>query len=450
MTIRPQALAGVFLTAFPILSAQVTAQSPSSTLTTIQTFDVHNGSNPSAAVVMGSDGVLYGTTKGGGSPGSALCGTVFSLTPPAGAPPGPASAWTETVLHDFVCSDGQHPLAPVAIGSGGVLYGTTNLGGTAGDGTVFALAPPASAGDAWTETVLHNFTGGNDGASPAAGLTIADGGVLYGTTTYGGSGSCTAPPFPAGCGTVFELTPPASPGDSWTETVVYSFPGDGGGLEPLGGVTIGSGGVLYGTTNGGRRHPGTVFSLTPPATAGGTWTPAVLHNFSFESTDGFNPEAGVVIGSGGVLYGTTTFGGTSQDGGAVFSVTPPASAGGAWTEAVIYNFTGLIATSDGWDPAAGLLIGSGGVLYGTTFRGGASGFGTVFSLTPPASAGGSWTENTLYSFTGGSDGANPPGPVAFGSGPDGRPVFYGTAYLGGSTTGACPLNGCGTVFSLQR
>ncbi|MGA2133346.1 MAG: choice-of-anchor tandem repeat GloVer-containing protein [Bryobacteraceae bacterium] len=442
VTILPGTPTAALLTAFLILAAHVAAQT--STLTTIHTFRVANGSNPDSAVAIGSGGVLYGTTKGGGTAGNFLCGTVFSLTPPA---TGSSSAWTESVLHDFNCSDGQHPVAPVVIGNGGVLYGATNIGGASNDGTVFALTPPATPGGSWTATVLHNFRGGADGADPAAGLTMGEAGVLYGTTTYGGSGPCTAPPFPAGCGTVFKLTPPESPGGAWTETVIYSFPGGGGGLKPFAGVTIGSSGMLYGTTSGGNRHFGTVFSLTPPATPGGDWTPSVLHNFTDNGTDGFNPEAGVVIGGGGVIYGTTRFGGTSHGGGTVFSLTPPESPGGVWTEAVIHNFTGLIATSDGYEPTAGLVIGSGEVLYGTTFDGGASGFGTVFSLSPPASPGGPWTESTIYSFTGGSDGANPAASVAIGSGPGGHPVLYGAAYFGGTTSGACPLNGCGTLFS---
>jgi uncharacterized repeat protein (TIGR03803 family) len=374
-------------------------------------------------------------------PGNALCGTVFSLTRSN-------AAWVESVLHYFTCSDGQHPVAPLAIGDSGVLFGTTNIGGSGNYGTVFSLTPPASAGGHWTMTVLHNFSGGSDGASPAAGVTIGNNGALYGTTTYGGSGGCTAPPYPAGCGTVFELTPPASPGESWTETVIYNFPGGSGGLQPFAAVTIGTGGVLYGTTNGGHLHPGTVFSLTPPTTAGGAWSPAVLHNFDFSSVkgDGFNPEASVVIGSGGVLYGTTFFGGSSYGGGTVYSLTPPTSPSGAWTEAVICNFTG----PNGYLPASDLMIGDGGVLYGTTYSGGTAGFGTVFSLTPPASPTGSWTENVLYSFTDGNDGANPAAPVAMGRGRAGRPLLYGTAYFGGSTAHPCQLYGCGTVFALQQ
>jgi uncharacterized repeat protein (TIGR03803 family) len=139
--------------------------------------------------------------------------------------------------------------------------------------------------------------------------------------------------------------------------------------------------------------------LTPPLSPSGAWTEAVLYNFTGGS-DGANPQA-PVTSPGGVLYGTTAGGGASEA-GTVFSLSPPASAGGSWTETVIHSFIG----SDGTTPEGGLAIHS-GVIYGTTNGGGASGLGTVFSLTPPASFGGSWTEAVLHSFGGGHDGSSP-------------------------------------------
>jgi uncharacterized repeat protein (TIGR03803 family) len=161
--------------------------------------------------------------------------------------------------------------------------------------------------------------------------------------------------------------------------VLYSFQGGSDGSVPYVGVVIGSGGVLYGTTSGafGTICPGncgTVFSLTPPTSPGGSWTEAVLHNFTSDS-DGNDPE-GVVIGSGGVLYGTTFYGGTSSN-GTVFSLTPPTSPGGSWTKAVLHNFSG----NDGANPSR-IKISKNGVLYGTTYYGGTSNAGTVFALKP--------------------------------------------------------------------
>jgi len=171
---------------------------------------------------------------------------------------------------------------------------------------VYSLTPPASPGGAWTESVLYSFTGTPDGAGPT-GLTLGKGGVLYGITVVGGA---------SGNGTVFSLTPPASPGGAWTESLLYTFTGTSGdGAAPMG-LTAGEGGVLYGTTYTGGlpacpfappdNSCGTVFSLTPPSSAGGAWTETVLHDFMY--TDGAFPTRGVVIGNASgrtVLFGTT-------------------------------------------------------------------------------------------------------------------------------------------------
>jgi len=297
------------------------------------------------------------------------------------------------LIYDFSNGGGVN-LNGLAIGTGGVLYGTTNGGGC---GTVFSLTPPTSQGTPWTATVLHTFTGGSDGCLPFGTLAIGEDRALYGTTYYDGA---------AGGGTVFAVKLPASPGGEWTEAVLYSFDPalSGNGASPAAGVTIGAGGVLYGTTSAVFQASATVFSLTPPASKGGAWTEAVLYIFPAGQ-----PGAGVAIGSGGVLYGTTSNGGTSGN-GTVFSLTPPSSPGGAWTEAVLYNFTG---GSDGGQPyTSGVVFGSGGVLYGATLNGGTgtacfNNCGTVYALTPPTTAGAPWKEIVLHSFTGGSDGASP-------------------------------------------
>ena len=469
MIIRRQgcATSGTLLTALLICTAYTKGQTPSPTLITLYNFAGGSEGSLPNGVVIGTGGVLYGTTEQGGTGTAASCnvfdtsgcGTVFSLTPPA-SPGGP---WTESVLHSFSGSDGFHPEA-VVIGNNGTLYGTTSSGGTGpagnGFGTVFSLTPPASPGGSWTEAVLHRFTGGADGGAPFAGVVVDSGGVLYGTTVEGGTGSaCNLSMGVSNCGTVFSLTPPASPGGSWTETVLYNFAGGSDGNSPWGPVVIGTGGVLYGTTPFGGGvcgglGCGTVFSLTAPTSPGGSWTKAVLHRFTGGS-DGAIPYAGLVIGSGGALYGTTYQGGTGPAPcsipaaaipgcGIVFSLTPPASPGGSWTEAVLHSFNG---GSDGALPIAGLALGSGGVLYGTTTTGGTgscSGFGAgcgiVFSLTPPPSPGGAWTETVLHDFTGTSDGsvaANEAGVVIDTAG-----ALYGSTQ-GGNL-------GFGTVFSLTE
>jgi uncharacterized repeat protein (TIGR03803 family) len=297
---------------------------------------------------------------------------------------------------------------------------------------VFSLTPPSTAGGAWSETVLYNF-GGNDGANPYAGVVIGAGGVLYGTTEFGGT---------MGYGTVFSLTPPASRSGPWTEVVLRNFGAEG----PIGGVVIGENGVLFGTTaTNGTSGGGTVFALKPPTSPGGRWTEKVLHNFTL--IDGDYPYAGVVIGSGQILFGTTEFGG-SYNSGVVFSLTPPLSPGGTWTEAVLENFSG--GGTGGSSPYSTVAIGSAGVLYGTTGSGGnasacVGGCGVVFALIPPKFPGGTWTETVLHRFSGTpTDGAAPYAGVAIGK----NGVLYGTTTIGGNSS-ACSFSGCGTVFSLK-
>jgi uncharacterized repeat protein (TIGR03803 family) len=341
-----------------------------------------DGTASEASMAIGSGGVLYGTTMMGGNRGCSFsegCGTVYSLTPPTS----PGGYWTETVLHRFSGSDGASPLAGVVVGKNGVLYGTTASGGPGGGGTVFALAPPQSPGGAWTENVLHSFVGNggyqqSGGAGPMTSVVIGKNGALYGTTNAGGIAEAWCY---EGCGTVFELERPVSPGDAWAENVLHSFTGVNDGLTPSG--LIAKNGVLYGTTYYGGNDPvlggGTVFELTPPTSSGGAWTESVLYEFTGGS-GGKIPNAVVLISKDGRLYGTTAGGGTgSCSCGTVFSLTPPASPGGAWTETVLHSFTG---GSDGSDPLTGMVVGSVGVLYGATSGGGTSGYGTVFALKP--------------------------------------------------------------------
>ncbi len=152
---------------------------------------------------------------------------------------------------------------------------------------------------------------------------------------------------------------------------------------------------------------GTVFELQPPSVGGGHWTAIDIHDFLVNFGDGIAPDS-IVLGPGGVLYGTTCCGGAG--GGTVFKLIPPAS-GGSWTEKILYSFTGNQGTGDGYLPN-GVTQDKNGGLFGTTQQGGVSstGFGTVFHLTP-AYLGKGWTESVLYAFTGGSDGAAPKGGV---------------------------------------
>ena len=361
------------------------------------------GALPWAGLIFDAVGNLYGTTYEGGTHD---VGTVFELMPKAG------EGWTEQVLYSFNNNgaDGAGPAAGLIFDKNGNLYGTTSEGGTHGVGMVFELAPAQGGG--WTEQVLYSFsTNGPVGADPAAGLIFDAAGNLYGTTNRGGTHDF---------GTVFELTPNAG-GGGWTETVLYHFSNYPDGAYPVAGLIFDAAGNLYGTTGGGgTRDVGTVFELTPKA--GGGWTETVLYNFSTKGPVGAYPYAGLIFDGAGNLYGTTSEGGT-RGVGTVFELTP--KAGGGWTEQVLYNFStnGPV----GAYPFAGLIFDAAGNLYGTTNRGGTHGYGTVFELTP--TAGGGWTEAVLYSFsTNGPVGAYPDAGLIF----DKNGNLYGTTYEGGT------------------
>jgi uncharacterized repeat protein (TIGR03803 family) len=268
---------------------------------------------------------------------------------------------------------------------------------------VFALmVATTQSAQAQTFTVLHNFTNGADGGEPAAGLSMDRAGNLYGTASTGGnssSGLC-ADRNPRGCGTVFKLS---RKGSGWVFTPIYTFSGPDG-ANPQARVIIGPDGSLYGTTTyGGDADEGTVFNLRPPAAACKSalcpWTETVLYSFK-GFTDGAEPTFGdLVFDEAGNLYGTTPHGGQG-DHGTVYQLTP---SDGGWTETVLYRFQG---GHDGATPYAGLIFDNVGNLWGTTAFGGTLNNGTIYQLVP---SGGGWTESVVYNFRGGGngDGANP-------------------------------------------
>lgn len=259
-----------------------------------------DGVTPAASVVAGRNGILYGTTRAGGAYGK---GTVFELSPPVLS----GSGWTRRVLHSFGRGgDASEPITSLVIGESGALYGTAR-GGISGLGAVFELRPPSTLGGSWRERVLHSFsTQKGDGSEPRSELVIGrdlatgKSGALYGTTVYGGVR------LEDGRGIVFELIPPDLPEGTWTEKVLHRFTGaNGDGAFPYGAVVIGEGGALYGTTFGGPTGTATVFKLTPPAIGDGDWEETVLHTFAEQPRERVGPVAGLAMGEGGELYGTT-------------------------------------------------------------------------------------------------------------------------------------------------
>src|SRR5664279_2548239 len=183
------------------------------------------------------------------------------------------------------------------------------------------------------------------------------------------------------------------------DTVLHSFSNNGtDGIVPDGGVIFDAAGNLYGTTAGGGTYSKGTVFELTP-TAGGGWTEKVLYSFNGNGTDGYAPYSGLVFDAAGNLYGTTEVGGTFNY-GAVFELTP--AAGGTWTEQVVYSFANN--GTDGTVPKAGVIFDAAGNLYGTTSQGGTYTLGALFELTP--AAGGTWTEQVLHSFGNGTDGAN--------------------------------------------
>ncbi|HEY1612411.1 MAG TPA: choice-of-anchor tandem repeat GloVer-containing protein [Rhizomicrobium sp.] len=313
---------------------------------------------------------------------------------------------SETVLHSFAGGpDGATPDSGVVIGAGGALFGTTTAGGASGQGIVYRMM-----GD--KEAVLYSFTGGTDGAAPQAGLAMDAAGNLYGTTTAGG---------PSGNGTVFRLKAPKKKNGKWTETVLYSFGTGTDGAIPIGGVTLDAAGNLYGTTSvGGTLGYGTVFQLVP----GSVWKENILHSFQ-NTDDGTNPYAGLIADAAGNLYGAATDGG-SGGGGTAFELSP---SGNGW------NFS-VIASEPGWGISGSfrnLLLDSSGTIYGTTHCDGDNSAGTIFKLVP---SGGSWTYTLLYTFTGGSDGLYSISNLVLKRG-----QLYGTTIDGGA-------DGAGVIYKL--
>jgi len=319
----------------------------------------------------GSTLYIKGCTPGGCTNGAYTIASVESsssltLTTSAGtqtgvrywvnaAPAGPWAGWP----------DGNGPQGTLTLLPNGKLYGATFGGGTSSAGAVFQLTPPKKSGP-WSESVIYNLGGGKYGSGPESGV-IVNKGNLYGATCCGTVG-----------GTVFQLTPPATKGGAWSNKTLYTFASYSAGAFPFGGLVIDGNGVLYGTTEaGGASGAGIVFSLTAPAQQGKQYTLKTIHAFT-NGNDGGAPYGNLILGTGGVLYATVTAG-CNYGAGGVLQFTPPATQGGAWTESVLYSFTGA---NDGSQPFAGVALGSNNALYGTTTFDGVAGYGTVFELMP--------------------------------------------------------------------
>jgi uncharacterized repeat protein (TIGR03803 family) len=334
--------------------------------------------------------------------------------------------WTQTVLHNFTGGydgpDGESPGSGVTLDSAGNLYGVTFSGGSYGCGSVYKLAPAASG--PWTETILHNFACyPSDGATPDGSLIIDASGNLYGVTEIGGAGGCGDGYSTYGCGSVYELSPSSN---GYVEHVLYSF---GASIEgnPAGPLVFDKSGNLYGTAESGGTGQdcsyygcGTIFELTK-GTSG--WAETTIYNFS-GSTDGDTPVSGVTFDTAGNMYVTTEGYWTY---GSVIELSPSA---GSWSETTLYNANPNYASFYGaavLDPSGNIYVAS---AYSIRC---VSACGQILELSPGSSG---WTASVLYSFTGGTDGDAPYGTLLRDSAGD----FY--------TTTSAGANGAGSVFKL--
>lgn len=372
------------------------------------------GANPEAALLPGNDGFLYGTTANGGINGK---GTLYKIQPDG-------SGFVTLYAFSGIGSDGATPYAGLLLGNDGALYGTTQYGGDSGHGVVFKIKPDGSG-----FAVLHSFSGiGGEGAYPRTALIQDKNGILYGTTDLGGNGK----------GTLFKIKLDGSDFET-----LYAFSQtdsnltNSDGAVPEAALLLGKDGFLYGTTlRGGANTNGTLFKIMPDGSGF-----VALYTFSqtdgnFSNSDGAHPRAGLIQDEAGVLYGTTYLGGIDAN-GTLFRINSDGS-----NFMTLYAFSqtdNLGINNDGSTPQAALLLGKDGFLYGTTATGGINGTGTVFKIQRDSSG-----FVSLYSF-GKDDGSsiNTDGtePVAsLIQRADG--FLYGTTQRGGT-------DGSGTLFRLS-
>ncbi len=404
-----------------ILGAVMTGALPAQTVTTLHDFCAQSacpdGSTPSASLVQGLDGNLYGTTYEGGI--AFYDGTIFKISP----------AGVFTTVYRFCsqsgCADGSGPAAALIQGKNGNFYGTTKRGGPYGGGTVFEVTPEGALTTLYSFCLTINVYC-TDGEHPGAGLIQAANGNFYGTTLYGGAN---------GMGTVFELTP------SGSLTVLYSFCPQFGcidGDRPAASLIQAGNGNLYGTTEGGGTNNcpggcGTVFQITPA----GAFSTIYTFCPTVGCTGGSIPAAGLIQGTDGYLYGTASQGGNystqcAYQLGTIFQLTPS----GSYT--TIYSFVnqGTACGPTGAAPITGLVQGTDGQFYGTTLDGGSfcgTGCGTLFRVTS------SGVFTLLYSFClGCTEGQSPDAALI----QDTNGEFYGSSNVGGP-------GGGGAVFSLS-
>jgi len=321
-----------------------------------------------------------------------------------------AQGQTFQVIHDFTGgTDGAVPYGGLVVDTTGNLYGTASSGGYYGGiceelGGCGVVFKLTRTSSGWEFSTIHTFQGMPD-RNPFAPVTIGPGGSLYGSAS-------------SECGTIYSLRQPVNATGPWAETILYSFsPSGADGCGPNN-LIFDQAGNIYSTTSGGGGNGcsaelgcGTVFMLTH---SGGDWQESILHIFS--GLDGAFPS-GVLLDQSGNLYGTTGDGGPHGD-GIVYELMQSQS---DWREIILDNF--VLGNPLGAYPSAGLMSDAVGNLYGVTKVSGGNNAGTAFMLTP---SGGGWQFDLLYTFDRNLIGANPSGPLTM----DTAGSLYGATQYG--------------------
>ncbi len=353
-----------------------------------------------SAVTLDSAGNIYGTLSGG----AYGMGGVYMLSPTAGG------SWSLTLLHSFggFPDDGIRPGGGVARDAAGNLFGTTQLGGYYGFGTVYELSPSAGT---WSYKIIRGFTNRNGEGYGSVSTPVVDAaGNVYGTTPYSGNKGEVKP------GSVWELSP--QPDGSWPEKILHVFTG-----YPDAGTTLnvifGPDGNLYGASVAGGLHAnGAVFQLSP--TPSGSWTESLLYSLGRTLSDDGRAPSGMAFDSAGNIFVATLYGGHDNQ-GAVFEL--PSNGDGTWGAQVkVHSFSKV---ADGDQPAGSPAIDASGNVYViTTYGDNGFGNGGLFKFTNVA---GAWTETPVHAFGATHDGWFPmDGPVL-------DPVgnLYGTTFIRG-------------------
>lgn len=402
-----KAMTAAMIGAITLPAASAVAGSAAPTYGVLAAFGTLGKNYPTGGVQVDPASPVPGALIAGSGRGPSSPGAIVMLSPPASG-----STWSIVTVHSLVASEGIWPQGKMLPYSG-TLLGAANQGGANGGGTLFQLTPNGKG---------YSFAKLMDFGSAACPVTRPHGNLIigYGGGIYGNSGIDTA--GSVGQGAVYQLLRPSENGGIWGCKVIQQYNGGLDGKTPQGLYAAADGTLVVNVLAGSAHGYGEVDVLSPPASAGGTWQRSVVHAFGSSRNDGKYPQTVMVPDGNGSLLGLTT-GGGPYNAGTLFKLTPPTAAGGSWTYQTQYVFAG--GASNPAQPRGPLVQTAPGVFYGASNLGGAGNVGTVFKLTHNSAG---WTSSVVHAFAGGiSDGAKSSGGVYLA--PNG--VAYGTTRQGG-------------------